>query len=91
MRGLVRAYILSRESRLTRGNVVRLAKLAPKEMKKYLEELMKTGKRPRKERRASRTITLPREPKTLAEKLLKQLVDKGAKAVAAALAEMMKE
>ena len=45
--------------------------------------------KPRKQRRVSQSITLPREPKALAEKLLKQLGDRGAKAVAAALTEMM--
>ena len=89
--GDARKHILSRESGLTRGNVHRVAKLPPKEQRRYLEELMKTGKRPRrkptKEGRA--TILLPREPKALAEKLLKQLGAKGVAAVSKALIEIM--
>jgi hypothetical protein len=45
-----RQVLLSRQYRLTRGNILALAKLKVAAQKKYLDELTKTGKRPRKER-----------------------------------------
>jgi len=84
-------FILSRDARLTRAVILRLAKLSPQEQKKFLEALMRTGKPPRRRSRREDppTILLPREPKALAEKLLKQLGAKGATAVAKALAEIL--
>jgi hypothetical protein len=70
-----RNLILSRETGLTRGGVLRLAKLKPDEQKKFIEELKTSGKRPRKPRRAKRRqmTTLPSQPKALVQALLKQL------------------
>lgn len=86
-----RAYVLSNASGLARGNVLRVSKLSPSEMKKYMKELMETGKRPRqKTSRAPKTIVLPREPKALAQKLVEMLGSKQAAAVSLALAEAMK-
>jgi len=86
-----RKHILSRESGLTRGNVLRVSKLPAKDQKKYMEELITTGKRPRRQhtRGGKATIVLPREPKALAEKLLKQLGVKGVSEVSKLLSELI--
>jgi len=84
-------WILSREGKLTRGAIARLSKLPPKDQKSYLDEMTKTGKRPHAKpaRKAKANILLPREPKALAEKLLKQLGATNAAAVAKALSEFL--
>jgi hypothetical protein len=62
-----RNLILAREAGLTRGGVLRLAKLKPEKQKKCLQELKESGRRPRKPRKGKRrqTITLPSQPKAL--------------------------
>jgi len=60
---------------LTRGGVHRLAKLDSKKQQRFLEELKENGKRPRKTRQGKKRarITLPPQPKALAQALLKKL------------------
>jgi hypothetical protein len=82
--------ILSRETGLTRGGVLRLAKLKPDEQKKFIQALKESGKRPRKPRGKGRKpdrITLPAQPKALVQALLKQLDAKEIAEVSKALAE----
>jgi hypothetical protein len=87
----VRNLILSRDAGLTRGGVLRLARLRPEEQKKFIQELKESGKRPRKSQKAKRrqTITLPKQPKALVQALLKQLGAEAATEVVRALAEAM--
>ncbi len=83
--------ILGRDPGLSRGIVLRLAKMKPKEQQKFMEELMEKGKRPRKPvGRKKATITLPTEPKSLAEKLFQGLGPKTSSAIMEALAELLK-
>lgn len=85
-----RNLILSRETGLTRGGVLRLSKLKPNEQQKYLESLKETGKRPRKPRKGSKRrerITLPVQPKAFVQSLLKQFDHKEIAEISKALAE----
>jgi hypothetical protein len=62
--------ILSRDQGLRRSQVIRLAKMKPKEQQEFFEELAKTGKPPRRQGPKKRTtITLPSEPKALVDTL----------------------
>lgn len=81
--------ILSRDTGLTRGGVLRIAKLKPEDQKKFILELKETGKRPRKVRKGKRrqTLTLPSQPKALVQALIKQLAPEEAAEVARGLAE----
>src|SRR5262249_48185324 len=67
--------ILARDTGLTRGGVHRLAKLDSKKQQRFLEELKENGKRPRKTRKGKKRarITLPPQPKALAQALIKKL------------------
>jgi hypothetical protein len=80
--------ILARDTGLTRGGVLRLARLKPEDQKKFIQELKETGKRPRKPRKGKRrqTLTLPSQPKALVQALLKQLGAEEAAEVARGLA-----
>jgi hypothetical protein len=85
-----RNLILSRETGLTRGGVLRLAKLKPEDQKKFLESLKETGKRPRKTRKTGKRrerITLPAEPRALVQALVKELDSAELSELAKALAE----
>jgi len=85
-----RNLILAREAGLTRGSVLRLAKLKPEDQKKYLDTLKETGKRPRKPRKGSKRIeriTLPAQPKAFVQALLKQLDQKEIAEISQSLAE----
>jgi len=65
--------------------------MKPKDQQKFMEELMEKGKRPRKPvGRKKATITLPTEPKSLAEKLFQGLGPKTSSAIMEALAELLK-
>jgi hypothetical protein len=84
-----RNLVLSRETGLTRGGVLRLAKLKPEDQQKYVATMKETGKRPRKPRKGKRrqTLTLPSQPKALVQALLKQLGAEEVAEVARGLAE----
>ena len=86
-------FILSSDARLTRGNITRLAKMPAKEQKKFMEELMKTGKRPtpKKTRTAKSTITLPSESRSFVEKLLRHCGPEKATEIAQALGETLRK
>ncbi len=82
--------ILARDAGLTRGAVVRLAKMKPKDQQKAVQELLERGKLPRRARPKKRsTITLPTEPKSLAEKLFQGLGAKGSSEVLEALTKLL--
>lgn len=84
--------ILARDAGLSRGAVVRLAKMKPKDQEKFIQELLEKGKPPRRSAgRKKVTITLPREPKTLAQKLFESLGAKGSTEVMEVLGELLKE
>ncbi len=85
--------LLSRDTGLTRGQIVRLSRMKPGEQKKYIEELIRTGRRPRKKhtRRTRTTLMLPTEPKALVEKLLEQLDQKQAAAVSRLLHDALEK
>jgi hypothetical protein len=90
--GEARNLLLGRDTGLTRGGVLRLAKLGPEEQKQFLEQL-KEGKRPR--RKAVKTkkraqLTLPAQPKALVRALVKQLGEKELAEVVRGLAAAMK-
>ena len=73
--------ILSRDSGLTRGMVVRLAKLKPAEQQQYLRTLKESGKRPRKAKKGKKRerltlIRVPTQPKALVQTLLEKLGSK---------------
>jgi len=86
-------FILSHDARMTRGNITRLAKMPAREQKKFMEELMKTGKRPtpKKTRTAKSTITLPSESRSFVEKLLRHCGPEKATEIAQALAETLRK
>ena len=82
--------VLARDAGISRGTVVRLAKLKPKEQQKAVQELLEKGKLPRRARARKRsTITLPTEPKSLAEKLFQGLGAKDSSEVLEALAKLL--
>jgi len=84
--------ILARDAGLTRGAVVRLAKMKPKDQQKAVQELLEKGKLPRRSAAKKRsTITLPTEPKSLAEKLFKGLGAKGSSEVLEALTKLLED
>jgi hypothetical protein len=84
--------ILARDAGLTRGAVVRLAKMKVKDQQKAIQELLEKGKLPRRAAAKKRpTITLPTEPKSLAQKLFENLGAKGSSEVMEVLAELLKE
>lgn len=70
-----KGLILSRDTGLTQGQVLKLSREKPKEQQKYLQRLKEEGKAPRRKRALGQrvTITLPAEPKPLVEKLVQQL------------------
>lgn len=89
-----RNLILSRETGLTRGGVLRLSRLKPNDQKKYLESLKETGKRPRKPRKGSKgrqRITLPTQPKAFVQSLLKQFDQKAIAEISKGLAEAIEQ
>jgi hypothetical protein len=83
--------ILSRESGLTRGAVLRLLWKEADPQRKFINELKETGKRPRKRRMRKKRamITIPRQPKAIVEALVKQLSAEELAAVAQALGEVV--
>jgi hypothetical protein len=84
--------ILARDAGLTRGGVLRLSKMKVKDQQKAIQELLEKGKLPRKPRSKKRTtITLPTEPKSLAQKLFDSLGAKSSSEVMTVLAELLKE
>jgi hypothetical protein len=90
-KGESRNLLLARDTGLTRGGVLRLAKQGPEEQKQFLEAL-KEGKRPRRKaakgKRRAR-LTLPAQPKALVRALVQQLGPKELAEVARGLAEAM--
>ena len=74
-----RPLLLSRQVRVSRGQVAKIAGLTPSQQKRTMQFLADNGRLPRKPRGegAGTTITLPREPEALAEKLFNQLGKKG--------------
>jgi hypothetical protein len=70
-----RNLLLSRETGMTRGGVLRLGKLGPAEQREFLRALKQSGKRPRRQRqgRKRERLSLPAQPKALVAGLLKQL------------------
>lgn len=84
--------ILARDAGLSRGAVLRLARLKPKDQQKFIQELLDTGKRPRRAAGRKKTsITLPTEPKSLAQKLIEKMGTKGSAEVLEALTELLKD
>ena len=83
--------ILSRDTGLSRGGIVRLVKLPAAQQRKFIEDLKASGKPPRKQRKTGKptTITLSTRPKEFAKTLLKRLSREEAKALAKALAEAL--
>jgi len=83
--------ILARDAGLSRGAVVRLARMKPKEQQKFIQELLQTGKRLRRPvGRKPSSFTLPAEPKSLAQKLIEKMGVKGSSEVLEALTELLK-
>jgi hypothetical protein len=76
-----RNLLLARDTGLTRGGVLRLAKLQPEEQRAFLKQMKEAGRPPRKPRKAKKgsRITLPTQPKALVRALVRQL---GAKELA---------
>jgi len=62
-------HVLSRGSRLHRNQVIRLAKMKPKEQQEFFDQLTKTGKPPKAKRKRTATMVLPTEPKALVDTL----------------------
>lgn len=84
--------ILARDAGLSRGGVVRLARMKPKEQQKYIQELLDTGKRSRRSAGQKRgSLTLPTEPKSLAQKLIEKMGAKASSEVLEALTELLKQ
>jgi len=66
--------ILARDSAITRRAVLLLAEMDAEARQRAIEEVIENGKLPRRTRDGKRaTITLPTEPKALAEKLVERL------------------
>jgi hypothetical protein len=87
-----RQAILARDLGLSRGAVRRLAKMKEKDQQKAIQALLESGKLPRRSASKKKaTITLPREPRSLAEKLLHSFGVKGILEVREALARVIKE
>lgn len=82
----------TRDAGLSRGAVLRLAKMKVKTQQKVAYELLEKSKLPRRvapKRRA--TITLPTKPKSLAEKLFQGLGQKESSEVLEALTKLLEE
>ncbi len=86
-----RNLILSRNTGLTRGRVMKLAKMTPAEQRKFLQTLKEQGKVPRRKAGQRLTITLPAEPKSMVERLVKRLGRETAAEVSRMLAQLLKE
>jgi hypothetical protein len=85
-----RNLILSRQTGLTRGGVLRLSKMDPDEQREFLRQLKKSGKRPRKARAKRRdSFTVPARPKALVQALLERLEPREIDEVYRALAEAL--
>ncbi len=69
-----RALVLSRDTGLSQGQIRQLAKKSPDEQREYVHKLMENGKPPRRPRGEGLTITLPKEPEALVEKLVARLI-----------------
>jgi hypothetical protein len=70
-----RNLLLARETAMTRGGILCLARLEPDEQRNFLRTLQESGKRPRRAHKGRRRdkVTLPAQPKALVAGLLKQL------------------
>jgi hypothetical protein len=66
-------FILARDTHLTRRAVLLLAKMDTEARQQALEELIENGRFGRRACDKTATITLPAEPKALAERLVKRL------------------
>lgn len=87
-----RQAILARDVGLSRGAVRRLAKLKEKDQQKAVQALLDSGKLPRRAAgRKKATITLPREPRPLAEKLFQSFGVQGILEIREALAKVIEE
>jgi len=84
-----RNLLLVRDTAMTRGGVLRIARLGPAEQREFLRALKESGKRPRGLRQGKKRekITLPAQPRALVEGLLKQLGARELSAVYHALGE----
>lgn len=84
--------LLSRDFRLTRNAILWLARMKPRDQEQFIQELLEKGKPPRRPAEGKkRTITLPREPRSLAEKLFHSLGARGSSAVLKALALLLRK
>jgi hypothetical protein len=85
----VRTLILSKEIRVPRGTVLRVARLEPEEQRSFISDLSISGKIPRKTNRQNKLkdITVPRQPNAIALILFRQLGGKAAGAICRALAQ----
>jgi hypothetical protein len=93
-----RQQILSRQTPLTRKDVVQLAKKEPEEQRRALTEATASGGKktrtksqeaPTRARATETTMTVPRAPQALAESLLRQLGRKAAAEVHQALGRLL--
>lgn len=89
----VRALILTRDRRITRGGVARLAKMKLDEQKAAVRHLEKEGQLPRNESKARRTKTvrLPRSPEAFAATVLEKFGPQKSAELVKALSEALKE
>jgi hypothetical protein len=84
--------ILSRDSGLRRGQVLKIATMSPKEQEKIIAELRQEGKLVRKKRRRVKraSITLPTEPSKFVDTLLRRFSPEEAAEVAKLLGQALK-
>lgn len=67
--------LLARESKLSRGRIMALAKKLPHEQRQILGPLQVGGRLPRFRRSESTTITVPREPEAMVQTLCRRLTE----------------
>jgi hypothetical protein len=83
--------ILARDSHITRHMVLLLAKMPADEQQKAIEQLIDGGKLPSRSGEGNKaTISLPREPKALAEKLIDRLGTEACRVVVAQLKKLLR-
>ncbi|HEV3024079.1 MAG TPA: hypothetical protein VGX76_16500 [Pirellulales bacterium] len=83
--------ILARDSEITRRTVLLLAKMTADLQQQAIEELIENGKLPSGSGEGKKaTISLPREPKALAEKLINRLGTEACRVVVAQLKKLLR-
>lgn len=88
-----RNVLLSRDTGLTRGRVQAVAKLNPAEQKKFIDAVRRTGtapRKPQKQGKKKKRITIPTQPRALVETLVKQLAEQDLAEVSKGLAAAIK-